>query len=311
MWIEGGRLTAIDEALERGRIDVDRLLDEVLASAGTQPGAIAACPVCRRDLVRQPLAASGVYASRCPEGHGAWAPAGALEALRRFVDRHVSAEARAKRRVRMLTRVLLILLVATPLVVLVSVGPRVWLQGVFTLVQWHYDRSVSATNWPDRTWMLPGDIPTKGSAIDVHAELLYFDRLMRLLRVGASNRINMDGALNVRHRPEEYAAIYAAYRERQIGVLGQMEQLPVPDRLASIHAHVLRATRAQIAFYGAWADAKARDATVDLARMLTHPAVRETNEELLKAWGLIQTMYRLDPQTWETIDHTLCAFDAI
>src|SRR6267378_796016 len=114
MWIEGGRLTAIDEALEHGRTDVDRLLDQVLAGADAQESTLATCPVCRRDLVRQPLAATGVYASRCPGGHGAWAPAGALEALRRFVETHASAAARARRRTRVLTRILLILLVAAP-----------------------------------------------------------------------------------------------------------------------------------------------------------------------------------------------------
>jgi hypothetical protein len=60
MWIEGGRLAAIDKALHHDRSEVDRLLDEVLASAGTQDGALRGCPVCRRDLVRQPLAATGV-----------------------------------------------------------------------------------------------------------------------------------------------------------------------------------------------------------------------------------------------------------
>ena len=311
MWIEGDRLAVIDEALQRRRSDVDRLLDDVLASAGTQTGAIVVCPACRRDLVRQPLAAPGVYASRCPEGHGAWAPVDALEALRRFVDKHASAEARARRRVRLLTRVLLIVLVAAPVVGLVSFDPDAWMNGVFKLVQWHYGRSVSATNWPDWGWMLPGDIPTKGSTIDVHAELLYFDRLMRLLKVGASNRLNMDAVLSTRRDRPEYAVIYAVYRERQTGVLDRIEHLPVPDRLAEIHGHVLRAARAQIVFYGAWTEAKARDRSVDLALMLEHPAVRETNEELLTAWALIQKAYRLDPETWRTIDRTLCAFDVI
>jgi len=94
-------------------------------------------------------------------------------------------------------------------------------------------------------------------------------------------------------------------------VLDRFERLPVPERLSEIHEHVLRAARAQIVFYGAWTEVKARDRSVDLARMLEHPAGRETNEELLTAWALIQKAYRLDPETWRTIDRTLCAFDVI
>jgi hypothetical protein len=311
MWIDGGRLAAIDQALEDDRSAVDRLLADVAAGAATQREALSACPVCRRDLVRQPLAATGVYASRCPADHGAWAPDAALQALQRFVETHASREARARRRLRVLTRVFLVLLVAAPIVVVASAGTGPWVNGVLTLVQWRQDRSVSVTHWPDRAWMLPGDIPTKGSAIDVHAELLYFDRLVRVLKVGASNRLNMDGALNARRRPDEYVAIHGAYRERQLRVLADLQALAVPPRLAEIHAHVVRAAEAQIVFYGAWTDAKVNDPSVDLAAMLTHPAVRQANAELLTAWGLIQKTYQLDPATRDVLYGTLCAFDVI
>jgi hypothetical protein len=311
MWIDGGRLAAIDQALEHGPSEVDRLLADVLAGADTQRDVLSVCPGCRGDLVRQPLGATGVYASRCPAGHGAWAPDAALHALQRFVETHASAEARARRRVRLLTRVFLVLLAAAPIVVVAAGGSGAWRDGVGTLVQWHQDRSVSPTHWPDRGWMLPGDVPTKGSVIDVHAELVYVDGLVRLLKTGATNRLNIDGALGTRRDAREYTALYETYRGRQQRVLADLRALPAPARLAEIHGRVVRAAEAQIVFYGAWTEARAKDPAIDLARMLPHPAARQSNEELLGAWEGLQRTYRLDRETWEVLYRTLCAFDVI
>ena len=48
-----------------------------------------------------------------------------------------------------------------PLAALFPARQGVAHDGVFKLVQWHYGRSVSATNWPDWGWMLPGSTWTR------------------------------------------------------------------------------------------------------------------------------------------------------
>ena len=58
--------------------------------------------------------------------------------------------------------------------------------------------------------------------------------------------------------------------------------------------------------------ARARDRSTDLARMLGHPALRESDYDLRTAWDLIRQTYPdLAPATLETIDTLLCQFDAI
>jgi hypothetical protein len=314
MFIQEQRFQALGAADERERVaEVDRLLADMLAGAGAQAGVPTSCPLCRRDLERQPLAATGVYASRCPDGHGAWAPADGVEALRRFVDAHASAAARTRARLRVLTRVLLIAAVAAPVVFALSYGPEAWAKAIVATVDWYYNRQVSPTSWPDRRWVFtPFSIPTKGSSIDDHAELLYFDRLLEALNSGISNRLNMDGVLASGRDPRQYRPIYAMYRERQMRVLADLGRLPVPDRLQSVHAHILRATEHQIEFYGAWAEARARDRSIGLAQMLGHPALRQANKELLTSWSTIRQLYpRLDGETSSAIEMHLCAFDVI
>jgi hypothetical protein len=313
MFIQEQRFQALGAADESERVaEVDRLLADMLAG-GAHAGVPTSCPLCRRDLVRQPLAATGVYASRCPDGHGAWAPADAVEALRRFVETHASAAARTRTRLRVLTRVALIVVVAAPVVFALSYGPEAWAKGIVSTVDWYYNRQVTPTSWPDRRWAFAlFSIPTKGSSIDDHAELLYFDRLLDVLNSGISNRLNMDGVLASDRNPGEYPAIYAVYRERQLGVLADLGRLPVPARLQPVHARFLRATERQIEFYGAWAEARARNRAVGLAQMLGHPALRQTNEDLLTGWALIRQLYpQLDRETFNAIDMHLCAFDII
>ncbi|MEX2147154.1 MAG: hypothetical protein WED01_09105, partial [Candidatus Rokuibacteriota bacterium] len=313
MFIQEQRFQAIGAADERERVaHVDRLLADML-TGGTQADVPASCPLCRRDLVREPLAATGVYASRCPDGHGAWAPADAVEALRRFVDTHASAAARARTRLRVLTRVLLIAVVVAPVVFALSSGPEAWAKGIVSTVDWYYNRQVGPTSWPDRRWVFAiFSIPTKGSSIDDHAELLYFDRLLDVLNSGISNRLNMDGVLASGRDPREYPGIYAAYRERQLNVLADLGRLPVPHRLQPVHARILRATESQIEFYGSWAEARALNRSIGLAQMLGHPALKQANGDLLAAWGLIRQIYpRLDGETSNAIEMHLCAFDII
>ena len=171
---------------------------------------------------------------------------------------------------------------------------------------------VSETYWPSRRWIYKTTIPTKGSSIDVHDELLYFDRLLTLLDDGITNRLNVDGVLKTRRAPAEYAALYAVYRGRQLDVLERMRRMDVPDKLRSIHGRLIAATQRQIEFYRAFVDAKMKDPSVDLGRMLGEPALKTVNQELWAAWTEIKRLYpNLDTETGEAIERHLCGFDVL
>jgi hypothetical protein len=118
--------------------------------------------------------------------------------------------------------------------------------------------------------------------------------------------------LQSKSEPETYAIVYQIYRERQSGVLARLQGLDVPARLRPVHDRIIVATEPQIAFYGAFTEARTRDDSVDLARMLGHPALRSSSYQLHAAWDLIRGIYPgLDPATSQTIEGALCQFDVV
>ena len=148
--------------------------------------------------------------------------------------------------------------------------------------------------------------------IDVFDELLYFQRLVTLLDDGISHRLNIDGALKTRRSPAEYAALYEIYRGRQLDVLARMQRIDVPQKLTSIQRRMVLATEGQIRFYRIFLDAKLKDPSTDLARMLGDPALQTTNRELHAAWEEVRRLYpRLDFDTSTAIEAHLCGFDVI
>lgn len=145
-------------------------------------------------------------------------------------------------------------------------------------------------------------LPATGSAITAPDELAYFRELLNTLEAGIANRVNIDAALQGRRPPEVYRGVLEAYRQRQEGVLRALQTQAVPRRLAGLHAHVVAATEQQLAFYTAFAEAKASDPDLTLARMLGHPALRRTSQELLAAYGVVRRLYpALDRQAHEAI----------
>ena len=313
MWIEGDRLQVIDSALERGRRDeVEQLLADVFHN-GTGPITIpSACPTCQRDLVRNPLPGVGLYVSACPDRHGAWMTGDVVETLRHFVAEHATLAAKKRHQLRILNRLLVVLGVALVAWILYSNPERI----VTTLVEAGshvLDWRVSETYWPERGWVYTyWQIPAKASSIDVHDELAYFTRLVALLDEGITNRINIDGVLKTRRSPADYTRLYEIYRGKQLGVLARMRRLDAPEKLASIHGHLLVATEEQIRFYRTFVDAKLQDPSVELGRMLGDPALQTTNRELHTAWDEIRRLYpRLDVETSSAIESHLCGFDVI
>jgi len=313
MWIEGERLQVIDSALERGRrAEVEQLLADVFRTPAGADAIPSACPTCRRDLIRNPLPGVGLFVSACPDRHGAWMTSDVVETLRRFVDEHATLAAKKRHQLRVLNRLLVILGVVLVAAMLYSYPERI----VTTLVDAGsrvYDWRVSDTYWPERGWVYTyWQIDVKTSSIDVHDELTYFTRLVALLDEGITNRLNIDGVLKTRRSPAEYTRLYEVYRTKQLDVLMRMRMLDVPEKLGSIHAHLLLATEAQIRFYQNFLDAKLKDSAVNLSRMLSDAALQTTNRALHTAWDEIRRLYpSLDAETRSAIEAHLCGFDVI
>jgi len=312
MWIGSDRFQLIDAALEDGRRDdVDRLLADIFTAEASSGRVPTSCPSCRRDLIRNPLPAVGIYVSTCPDRHGAWMTADVVETLRGFVAKHATLAAKKRHQIRVLNRLLIVLAVVAPVAVVLTDPERVAIT-IVGAVDSFYDRRVSETHWPARGWLYKTAIPTKGGAIDAHDELEFFHRLLSILDDGITNRLNIDGALKTRRPPGEYEALYDVYRTRQLDVLHRLGRLEVPDRLRPIHARLMVASDQQIRFYGTFADAKRQTPSIDLGRMLGDPALKIANRELLTAWAEIKRLYpNLDGETGRAIESHLCGFDIL
>jgi hypothetical protein len=316
MWIATDNLTQLDSTVRRGRTaDVDRLLTDVLFEPPARTAIPLACPTCRRDLVRQPLAIPGLFVSGCPAGHGGWLSPEVAESLRRYAMARAAAESRRR-------LVLLGALAIGSFAVLATFAaprrpaapPRPPVPAAATtLTRDNVDLTrLGDAYWPERRWPGARAIPLKESRIDRHAELAYFHQLLELLDAGISNRLNIDGALAIRRPPDWYETVYDVYRRRQTDVLERLRGLAAPASLAPIHERVVRATERQIDFYGDFARAKAQDSTTSLGRLLTHPALKEQNEALHAAWDRVRQIYvDLDPETSQAIEQHFCGFDVI
>jgi hypothetical protein len=328
MWVEQTGLTQIDTKVRYGATaEVDRLLQDLLAGPVSPATVPVSCPTCRHDLVRQSLAIGALFVSACPNGHGAWLSPEIAESLRALVGTRATTHRRQRLTVIGSGAVLSMLALAiwtsrsgwevpapsTQTAETVAPAPPVAPALPAAATGDRVDNAaLSETHWPARRWPGARPIPLKESRIDVHEELLYFDRLLGVLATGISNRLNMEGVLAVPRAPERYGALYEVYRGRQEEVLDQLRRLQVPARLQPMHEQIVRATEQQIAFYGDFARAKAADATTDLRRLLSHPALREQNGALLDAWGRVRQLYPdLDTPTHQAIYYHLCGFDTV
>ncbi len=71
--------------------------------------------------------------------------------------------------------------------------------------------------------------------------------------------------------------------------------------------HFVLGLRQKMAFYEAWSGRRAADGAVDHARMLEHPVVQQTRDELVAGWKQLRRLYQLDQCTWDALVHVLCA----
>jgi hypothetical protein len=283
MWLEGGRLEQLDAALGAGRsTDIDRLLAEILAGGSSANSIPSVCSVCKRDLVRtEPR--PGLVVSGCPEQHGAWLNPDALGTLRRLLDAQ-SVSTRTHRR-------------HTALVAGFAAA-AVSLAGLAALA--------SGPLFPSPSYRAVAVAPITA------AERRYLQQLMAVLDDGIKHRRDVEGVLKTESEADTYAAVYDIYRGLQQEVLARLERLEVPARIKPAHDRILKATERQIEFYGAFTEARVKDESADLARMLGHPALRESDYDLHAAWDIIRQTYPdLDVATRQAVEGHLCQFGAI
>ncbi len=279
MWVRTGQLQQIDSALEAGRAaDIDGLIADILRSGASELSTSNACAVCRRELVRSELQ-GGVVVFACPGEHGAWLSPDTLAELRRLGRGHATSAPRPSR-IKMLSA----LLAASLATLAVSVS-----LGVTPLVP-----HLSSAR------LMPME------------ERRYLQELLTVLGDGTKHRRDVEGVLHSKSESATYGVVYQIYRERQGDVLARLKGLDVPAPLRPVHDRIIVATERQIEFYGAFTEARMRDDSVNLARMLAHPALRSSDYELHAAWDLIRGIYPdLDRATSQTIEGALCQFDVI
>ena len=278
MWVESNQLQQIGSALETGRTEeIDRLLAGILADGREGGAAPGACAVCRRELLREELVPGRLVVQACPAEHGAWLDADARAGLER--------------------------LLTTPVTTSVS-WTRI-LTAVIGIV------ALSVAGLAVARLAVPEPPPVQPRPMAPEARR-YVVELMTVLDEGISNRQGIDGVLKGESERDTYRAAYDVYRRNQEGVLGRLRALAVPDSLQPVHAKVVSATERQIAFYAAFAEARAGGGAANVAGLLDHPDRRATDYDLHRAWDLFRGLYPgLDQQFSDALEGRFCAFDVI
>ena len=263
------------------------------------------------DLFQATVPHTDLFVSATPNQHGFQVSRSEGEPLREPVGARGAPLERRRRR-RVVNRVLLATLVAAWSVVVYAYGREPVRQGTEAVVEDAASRRITATNWPERDWSTWHPLPLEGSVIDRSDELQYFRGLLALLEEGANNRLNMQAALRAPRPADAYGALHQVYRQRQSALLVRLGDLTAPARLHGVHRHVVVATEGQIAFFDAFVAAKAKDPTVDLARMLDHAAGVTASRALRTAWDEVRALYpTLDHATSDAIERRLDQFDAL
>ena len=309
MWISDRRVEDLNA------IDVDRVLADVLANDPDAREAPTVCPECLGDLLRTTLPQSDLFVSACPNQHGIWLSRTEGERLRALVGGpQEAALARRRDRLRVVRRTLVAALAAARGAVVAGAvladrdGQRSNHAGA---AEDPDSRRITPANWPQRDWSawypLPGTSP-----IVARDEFQYVQEMLLALQKGADNRLNMHEVLRTRRTADEYGSLLDVYQRRQAAVLVKLNVLAVPARLRSIHRHLVVATDRQIVFSGVFGAEKIKDSTVDLCRMIRHPALTASSRALHAAWDKIRGLYpNLDQATSDAIESRLCRFDVI
>ena len=157
-----------------------------------------------------------------------------------------------------------------------------------------------------------GTTPVGETVVARHDEPRYLAGVAELLDEAISNRVNLDRALRTRRAAAEYRRLLDDFRSRQLGFLVALERLEPPARLILFHERLRAATHEQIAFYAAFVAAKARDASIDLDRMLEHPALRASSADIRAASEHLRRLYpSVDGRAEAAIEARLVWFEIL
>src|SRR3989442_713285 len=308
MWLADRRVEDLNA------IDVDRVLADVLANDPDAREASTTCPECLGDLLRTTLPRSELFVSACPNQHGVWLSRAEGERLHALVSAQDAAFARKRDRLRVVRRTLVAALAAARGAVVAGavVAGRDGVRGKHASPAENPDsRRITPANWPQRDWSAWYPLSATSPIVD-RDELRYIQELLLVLQKGADNRLNIHEVLRTTRTADEYASLLDVYQRRQAAVLAKLNVLAVPARLRSIHRHLVVATDRQIVFFGVFVAEKINDPTVDLCRMIRHPALTASSRALHAAWDKIRALYpNLDQVTNDAIASRLCRFDLI
>jgi len=307
MWISDRRVEDLNA------IDVDRVLADVLANDPDARETPTVCPECLGDLLRTTLPQSDLFVSACPNQHGIWLSRAEGERLRELVSaQHDAALARKRDRLRVVRRTLVAALAAARGAVVAGavVAGRDGFRSA-SPAENPDSRRITPANWLQRDWSAWYPLPGTSPIVD-RDELQYVHEMLLVLQKGADNRLNMHEVLRTTRTADEYGSLLDVYQRRQAAVLAKLNVLAVPARLRSIHRHLVVATDRQIVFFGVFVADKIKDSTVDLCRMIRHPALTASSRALHAAWDKIRALYpNLDQATSDAIESRLCRFDVI
>lgn len=308
MWLENQEFRHLGTAIRKGeRGDIDKILSHIFELENFPQPVPAVCPQCNLPLVQKALPYLEIFVKACPNQHGVWMNQQVSAELRHFIRKQMFMKGQSRYRLYSLNRTLLVLFAAFVLIY----GPPVLVRYYWNTRNQMLNARISENYWPQRNFNFPA-MPLKESVIDHYEDIAYFQNMLALLEEGISNRMNIDAVLQTRRSPEEYAALWNLYQKRQENFLQELKAVSPPGKWRAFHEHLMRATESQIHFYAVFAEAKSYDPKMDLSKMLDHPALKQTNQELWAAYRNFQTLYpHCDSQTNNALETRLCWFDII
>lgn len=304
MWLEQEKFREIDHAVVKGeKRGLSRLLAELFHPENQKfPKSLTLCPKCQKPLVRKMQPYLEYFVQACPDRHGAWISPEVSAKLKQFVSEQMMLAAKKKQAVQLIAA-----LVAGMIIFPLLTQSLPWIFKSPKL-----ESKIGENYWPERNFETFPGLPAMGGTIENPEEILYLSQVLRLLELGASNRMNMDAVLKTRRSEEKYWDAFAVYQEKNREILSKLRLLSSPEPLQEFHAHLQTAALAQLEFYAAFVHAKVEDSSADLKTQLNHPALETCNRELTAAFEALQKHYpNLDAQSQQAIQGRLAWFNIL
>jgi hypothetical protein len=299
MWLEQDKFREIDKAVCKGESrSLLRVLTEFFHPENQSYRKILdVCPTCQKTLVRKMLPYLEYVVQACPDRHGAWISPEVSEKMKGLMREEITRSSQRGKTIRAISwGVGLFLLLFALSQALSTFSPQ--------RPQPAFERSEAGEN------LIP--IPARIEGIENPLEITYLKEIAALLETAASARIALEDFLSSRHSEEEYWAAFDQYRKDYFRIMGKLHALPVPEALNEFHATLKSALQTQLVFYGEFIHLKNGNKLLRTQDMLNHPALRQSSEELIKAYGLLLKQYpQLDHVTSRAFETRLCDLDIL